>query len=252
MMSLRQILRRHYLLLALGPLALAGILLGAYFMFLSLNSTLDVESLRAGQTALRLEDALTRLSESLHGQQLRNSIMDIPPKERRDVLRAFMAAHPLIRELMLVCPNGNEILHLSDYMPDHMDSKESWHGRPEFEIPMQSGEPFVSKVRIHPDSGAPGLTVSYPLVAPESGKPRCVVALHLRLSELMEVIAGYSLLPGETLYLVDDSGMIVVHPDTSLVLARTVVSPGGFMGLASIPGSKRPCVRTMRPSYNFV
>ena len=80
MMSLRQILRRHYLLLALGPLALAGILLGAYFMFLSLNSTLDVESLRAGQTALRLEDALTRLSESLHGQQLRNSIMDIPPK----------------------------------------------------------------------------------------------------------------------------------------------------------------------------
>jgi len=247
MMSLRQILRRHYLLLALGPIALAGMLLGAYFMFLSLNSTLDVESLRAGQTALRLDDALARISDSLRDQQVRESFMSVPAKERRDVLRTFMASHPLIRELTLICPKGHEILHLSDYLPDHIDSDEIWHGRPEFEEPMQNGITYVSGVSIHPDSGAPSLTISYPLLDPGSGKPNCVAVLQLRLSELIGVIAGYSLLPGETLYLVDDSGMIVVHPDTSLVLARTVVSPGGFMGLATIPGSKSPCVRTMRP-----
>lgn len=245
MRSLSAILRRHYLLLAVGPLALAGMLLGAYFMLLSLNAARDVEGLRAAQTGLRVQDAMDRLFSSLRDAQLRQGVMSMGAKERREVLLAFMAAHPMVRELTLVCSTGGELLMLSDYLPDRVDAKTSWHGRPEFDEPLRSGRIYVSGVTVHPDSGAPGLTVSTPFIDLSSGKPHCVVVLHLDLGGLMRVIAGYSLLPGETIYLADAEGRIVVHPNTSLALGGVTADQPGRFGLALAPENGEPRVRAV-------
>jgi len=241
--GLGSILRRHYLLLAVGPLALAGMLLGVYFMVLSLGMARDVEQLRAGQAALRVQDAVERLFGSLRDAQLQRDLADMRPRERREVLLVFMSGHPMVRRITLIGADGRELLDLSDHLPDRLDSGESWRERPEFAVPAAQGEVYVSGVVRHPDSGEPGLNLAWPFMDPVSGRVRSVAALHLQLSALLKVVAGYALLPGETLFLAEEDGAVIVHPDTSLVLSGAAAAPPGPLGFARAPGGGGPQVR---------
>jgi C4-dicarboxylate-specific signal transduction histidine kinase len=97
------------------------------------------------------------------------------------------------------------------------------------------GQPYVSSVLVGTTSGRPGIYFSNP-VRSESGKIMGVAVLKIKGEEIWAIVNALQAGSGSYAFLVDQQGVIISHPDKSLL----------YHSLAPLPPEKRKQVETDR------
>ncbi|MBD1930053.1 HAMP domain-containing protein [Trichocoleus sp. FACHB-90] len=97
------------------------------------------------------------------------------------------------------------------------------------------GQPYVSSVLVGTTSGRPGIYFSHP-VRSESGKIVGVAVLKIKGEEIWAIVNALQAGSGSYAFLVDQQGVIISHPDKSLL----------YHSLAPLPPEKRKQVETDR------
>jgi len=142
----------------------------------------------------------------------------------------FLDANPLVQGMCVGYEDGSAHSHPGHWCPYVMRSNgeyircdiaevrdfvnEDW-----FRVPIETGSRFWSQPFVETNGT---LIVSYDTpVFDEDGKPLCVVALDLNLNELSELLQRLRPYEGSNLYLIDESGRYIAHPDHDSVMTTS-------------------------------
>jgi GAF domain-containing protein/HAMP domain-containing protein len=115
---------------------------------------------------------------------------------------------------------GKELLHVSRLgltTPDELGSRAI---EDEFTIPKASGEFYYGPVEFDEETNEPQMTVAVPLPDVRSGLVGGVLVAKARFKPVWDLIGNEKKRESENLYIVDDQGRVVAHPNPSKVLQR--------------------------------
>jgi signal transduction histidine kinase len=141
------------------------------------------------------------------------------PERAEPSLRLFLTFMEDVKEVFLLDAQGRERLRLSEgsiYTPADLASR---RGRPEFEIPARRRR-FVGPVTTSAFS-EPLITVAIPLQDLAQDRVIGVLGVEVNLKRLWDEVLSSKVGDTGYLYLVDQRGTLIAHPDFSLVLAQT-------------------------------
>lgn len=137
---------------------------------------------------------------------------------RLDCLRLLRQV-PSITEVGLLDANGKEYLRVSRLSLDVMSSGKDYSQNPVF-TETRSGQSYYSPVYFRKET-EPYLTIAMPGDGEEDG----VTTTEVNLKFIWDVVSQIRVGQAGYAYVVDSRGQLVAHPDISLVLRKTDLSP---------------------------
>lgn len=151
----------------------------------------------------------------------------------------------IFSEISLLNRDGRELARVSrttNYTNQDLEDRATDAA---FTIPAASGKNYYSPVAINPNSREPYTTLAVPMVDPRNQEVRAVIVAQIRLSQIWDSIVDRPFGQTGVVFLVDDQGKVVAHPNPSLVLQdkRFPIGAGGKQ--TGINGSK--VIRVSQP-----
>jgi PAS domain S-box-containing protein len=139
--------------------------------------------------------------------------------EQKRVLDELLVFENRFQELSLLGPEGTELFTRNRGEIILTKDLKDWAGDPAFQHPFSSGQTYFGPMHPDPNSGEPLMTIGIPLQSPLNGKTVGVLLGQARLKKIWELLASLPGREGETVFIVDDGGAVVAHPNPSVVLA---------------------------------
>lgn len=222
---------RRQLIIAFGGLAIIPLLLlGGIFSWLSYSGIKDealkLQSEMAKEPADRLNFILTEASNNL---SLADSMFflnrqDLEATEEFLVIlmKCEIFEQILFEQILLVDSQGKKKagqsrLGLSSDEPDDYSEDPAFKAVQD----MNTDEFYYSQVDFDETAGEPLMTIAKPLIDKRTGLIDGAIIAKIRLKVMWNLIADVKVLPGQSLYVVDDSDNLVAHENQSLVLRGT-------------------------------
>lgn len=224
--SIRGRLKRAFLVLAVAPLLLSGIIVTYQSYVTQTEHALQIQrgvSERAKdrvlsyihglETELALSAKISKILESDQDQQflILSGIQTYQNADHRDVFN----------DLILLDSKGKETSRISRTVIHTPESLGERSQADEFLIPAKKREKYYSPVYVNKDTGEPLILFGMPLIDPSSGSVSRVLLAEIRLRDTRNFVADIKI--GETgnAYILDQRGMLIAHRDPSLVLKGT-------------------------------
>ncbi len=135
-------------------------------------------------------------------------------QRRFDSLRLLRQV-PAVTELSHLDPSGHEQLRVSRLAMDVVGSQIDLSHEPKFREP-KAGKVYVSPVYFRKES-EPYLTLAMAGIGPDAG----VTVAEVNLKFILDVISQLKIGKAGHAYVVDAAGILIAHPDISLVLKKT-------------------------------
>ncbi len=197
--------------------------------------TLGLLVIRSGRVSLERE-VLTRNQEvarwgvqrveSFVGNVLENmrflikltDLDRLEPREARSALSLFLSFAPDVTAVTLLDAQGREQVRLSEGTLYTSRDLRSQSASPAFEA-ARTGEQYIGPVTTSPH-GEPFIILALPIQNLSEGRVVGVLVAQLDLKSLWEQVISFNVGKSGYLYLVDQDGRLIAHPDFSLVLAR--------------------------------
>lgn len=239
MKQLRTLLFIAFISLAVGPLIVMGILLGWHTYATQLDNAYRHELAHANQVVLEISDLFTDLESELHSAARFRNFEHLTSTEQRDILLELMTGQDLLRDLTLANARGTQLLRISAVDVHAFDEKRNWTGSEEFERPLKETTAYFSPVEIDPTSGEPLMTMGLPFVDLHTGTTEHILIARIRLKALWDMIATFGVQDRERIFIIDEKGLVVSHPNPSMVLAGRVEEA------STQPGLKRNLAGTL-------
>jgi two-component system NtrC family sensor kinase len=201
----------------IGLVAAAILVTGSidiYFSYYRIRdglSLLQEEKARSAASTVSgfINDIELQLSETL-----REASLDETPEQRRDTLRRLLRRAPAITDTAYVDREGREVASVSRLSPDRVLSGEDRSDEEAF-TGTRRGQTHYSAVAFRSDS-EPYMTIG----KSETGSVGDVMIANVNLTFVQEVIADLKLPGTGYAFVVDSNGLLIAHPDLTLVLQK--------------------------------
>ena len=141
----------------------------------------------------------------------------LDPREARPALSLFLSFMEDVKEITLLDARGREHVRLSEgtlYTSRDLGSRA---GSPAFQAARRS-EVYIGPVTTSPHA-EPFVTLALPVQNLVEGRVEGVLIAELNLKGLWEEVLSFQVGKSGYLYLVNNGGILIAHPDFSLVLA---------------------------------
>jgi signal transduction histidine kinase/CheY-like chemotaxis protein len=166
----------------------------------------------------RVEAYMQKLEESMNFLASIQPLDPEKPDQAEPALRLFMSFIEDVKEVFLLDATGRERIRLSEGTLFTADELVSRRGRDEFEVPAR-GQRYIGPVTTSTFS-EPFIAVTVPLKTLADDRLVGVLGVQLSLKHLWDEVLAFKVGQSGYLYLVNDRGTIIAHPDLSLVLAQ--------------------------------
>ena len=221
--------------LAVAPLLLVGVIFSVMNYSALRQQALVEQQLQAQRVGTAVNSFVHELASQLELlARMHDGFTNAPAPDQKWVLDELLVFENRFQELSLLGPEGTELIRRSKGAIVLTTELKKYAGDPAFQHPFSSGQTYFGSIHLNPDSGEPLMTIGVPLQSPLSGKTVGVLLAQARLKKIWELLASLPVREGETVFLVDDAGAVVAHPNPSVVLA------GSHFDLpASLPGFRQ-------------
>jgi len=221
--SLRSRLALICIGLAVGPLIIAGAVIGA----LSFN-TLERQSLVLQYKVAEVVGSEIRVAIegwehelARRGEMLGVGLLEL--KEQRAILSDMLLQQRTFQEVALLNSEGREQIRLSRTSVILDDDLQNRAGDEEFLFPAISGGTYLGPVRFDDTIREPLATISVPLFDQFSGEIVYVLVAEVRFKTIWDLLAGIELASEEEIYVTDQAGQVVAHRHPAIVLRGTTM-----------------------------
>ncbi|HUP96197.1 MAG TPA: cache domain-containing protein, partial [Burkholderiales bacterium] len=242
--GLRGSLFRKYVayFVALVSTALIGSgLVGFYYTYEeSKTARLNLQLEKADAAASRIEAFIREIEHQLGWMRLPQAGPVTPEHRRLDYLKLLRQV-PSISDASLLDAGGREQLRVSRVAMNVVGSGDDYSASPKFTETRQA-ETYFSPVYFRRE------TEPYMTISVRSDTDEVTVA-EVNLKFILEVISRIKVGRNGFAYLVDGKGHLIAHPDISLVLKKTDLSPLGHVR-AALDGQKADGVERVMISRN--
>lgn len=224
-MRLRQRLSLAFVCLAVMPLLVAGLIMiqtGYRAAFdLQLANQRREARLAASEVAAFVDGLVREMTLVVRVKGLDR----LDAEGQRRLLGELSAWENQFDDLAYLDADGLEQAHVSlHHVHVGADLGTRTHHE-EFEAARASGSPWFGPIEIDADTAEPLMAVAIPAIDPARGTLSGVLVARLRLKRMWDVVMRLSTAGDDLVYITDPSGLVVAHPNPSLVLrgARAVL-----------------------------
>ena len=208
------------LILLVGGMLLLSSLVGIYFSYQETKATLlGLERQQTLASAARIGQLVTRIEWQLR------TVMAVPfddpamARSQREIdFVRLLRDVPAISEIVQLDSTGNVQLLVSRFAPNEIGSQRALAQDPRY-VRTRIGRTYFGPVVFRNDS-EPYLTIAVPW---GEGAPE-VAAAEVNLDALREVVAQARVGTAGYVYVVDDHGTLIAHPDPSVVYQKRDLS----------------------------
>lgn len=218
-MRLKRRLTLVFALLAVLPLATAGITLTRNGYTTAYEATISEQRQDARRVAVEVQTHVTGLLQQLLLVVRVKGLDGLAPESQRRLLSELQAWQNQFADLAWLDAYGNELAHVNRHEVHALTGLGSRADRQEFQAPRASGAPWVGPMEIDPQTAEPLMVVAVPSQDARLGSVTGVLVARIRLKRMWEAVARTNVGNDDhLLYIADPSGLVVAHPNPSVVL----------------------------------
>ena len=239
--SIQNRLTRAFISLSVIPLILVATLaLGQGLSYKT--EALRLQEQLAQRVAVDVEAFITSVENQLQLAIQMEGAQKLGKRESFGPLFTLLQYGDVFEELTFLDKNGNVLNQAARVKLVASDELGSYAGQPEFENPILSNSIYYSPVRFDDLTGEPLMTIALPIIDERSGDSQGVLVADVRLKKIWELIGRIPLGLDQTVYIVDEEGRVIAHPNPSVVLRGTLYSTPSEAGITSGLGSRMAMV----------
>ncbi|HSO13345.1 MAG TPA: GAF domain-containing protein [Anaerolineales bacterium] len=219
------------IVLAIGPLLLAGIIIAQRSFTFELNQAYNLQNQVAQNVSAEVDAVFLGINHNLDA--LGNEIQSLERPDQAQRLSLMLSEITLgtyndfYDELSLLDPNGQEIIRLS---PQEIVANTELINRSEqdeFKQPVTNRSIYYGPVTIDPNTGKAFITISIPLYVSRSTILSNVLIAKIRIDAIGNILRTARVGENQTIYLTDAGGNILTHQDRMFdVNGRWIQLPG--------------------------
>ncbi len=236
--SIRRRLPLSYIVVAVGPLLLVGLVLILVSFSVQYNQALSKQHEVAKRVATELNAFLSKLEAEL--QTAARELRGMTSFQRQNLLARLPSYPHIFQELILADANGRELVYLSRLAVLDPDRSVNWSDEDIFIAARAERKAHYSPILIDEETGQPSIMIGVPIINPQNGVAAAVLIANVRFKPIWDLVAAVQLDAGENVFITDASGRIVAHLNPSIVLQNTRYQRPSISGLGS--GQSAPTV----------
>lgn len=238
--SLRTRLKTAFIGLAVAPLLVMGMSLVWLSHDIEMKQAIEMQNEVSRRVAAQIEAYLHLVEHELNLAARINPIMDMAPAAQRKVISRLRSFHnpdheEIYDEVALMDRKGAVAAIASRTIVYNGAGLGSRAASDEFTIPFTKQRTYYSPIRFDSKTGEPFITVALPIIVLKTGRARGVLSVVVRLRDIRNFVSNLNIGERGLAYVVDKTGVVVVHRNPSVVLKGTVFKlperPGAGNGL---------------------
>lgn len=217
--SIRFTLTVAFVSLAIGPLLLVGIALVWQTFVVQQQQALVLQRTMAQNASVQVTAFFHELENELTFTSQMQGLAKLPQDSQSKMLSQMLTSQPVFNRLILLNRQGQAKVNVSriDANPTTLvDYSKS----DEFITPLSNGDLYYSPVRFDATSGEPLITMTVPLVDPQSGQIISLLMAEVRIKTIWDLIANIEVGPGQNVYIVDAKDRVIADRNPSVVLSN--------------------------------
>ena len=215
-----QLFRKYalvFMALVGGALVASGLVQLLFSYQESQRAALRIQREQAALAAAKIEEFIATIQRQMRWVIPPVGIGAISPQERRASYQRLQIQELAITETSYLDPSGKECVRVSRLTLNFTECRTDISQDPKF-VQTRSGATYFSPVYFRGES-EPYLSIAIP-----EGKNGGVTVAEVNLKFIDQVISQIKIGAAGHAYAVDASGLLIAHPDISLVLQRTDLS----------------------------
>jgi len=227
--SIRTRLTMAFLVLAVGPLLIVGLLITLRTYRVQTQGAIMLQREVAGHLSSRVQSFIHELESALQMVVHIQDFKKLGQKQQKQVLSIFQSRRSTFDELILLDAAGGTTSYLSRLKLYQDQSLSPQKESDSFKAPMAEGVTYFGPVRFKAASGEPLMKMAVPIISLNTGKPEGVLVADVRLKEIWDLVA--SIRPGRKghSFIVDSKNRVVAHRNPSVVLRGTLFDASGVV-----------------------
>jgi diguanylate cyclase (GGDEF)-like protein/PAS domain S-box-containing protein len=219
--SLRTRFSIIFIVLAIVPQLLAGIILANiasdYLEEQSLAHQLEI----AANVGHQIEAFILDTEQELILLDKVFGLRTLDEDSQRKVLNNLMLDNRIYQELILLDKTGREQSHLSRSGVVLESALQLRDDEEEYLFPVREKSTFFGPVQFDVTTNEPLANIAVPILEPLSGEVDLVLIASIRYKPIWDLLADLELPKQLEVYLVDEDGWVVAHPNPTVVLRGT-------------------------------
>jgi len=221
--NLRVKLTVSFVLVAVIPLVIVGIIASIQTYNAQLPQALELQSQVAQRVAENVEDFIRARENELWGITNIRGLAGLSSDDQEELLASLLSAQNLYDEIILVDGNGQEQIYLSRVDIVNPDDLTNLSGAVEFEKPKESGATYFSPVQFDSTTGEPFMVISVPVIDLRTGEMIYALIANFRFKTVWNLMAQADVVGSGIVYMVGDDNQVIAHANPSVVLQGTQV-----------------------------
>jgi GAF domain-containing protein/HAMP domain-containing protein len=216
--SLRTRLTVAFIGLTIVPLLLMGLVLAWQSFEAQQRQALSLQHEVARRISTAVDALIRDLENDLQVIVQVQELKDLAPDQQRNILSKLMSHQASFVELTLLDGQGHEQIRIARpgaVTPTQTGDRSQ---ADEFVIPKQNGKTYFSPVRFDQILAEPFMTISLPLLDPDSGQVDGVLIGDARVTGMWNLIRSVPVSEGEDVYIVTAQGRVIAHRNPLVVL----------------------------------
>ncbi len=219
MNSLRTRIALILIALAVIPLLLVGGLLTWRIYTVQENQSIDLEQAVAQRVSSVTDEFIESRNAELSLIGKVHGLGGMSQDDQIQTLANLLSQTDVYTRLILIDAQGNVLAYQSQY--EIVGPNQVMTDTDQVQIPLTTGKPYYSPVRIETQTREPVMTIGLPFIDPRTGDASQVLIADFRLKTVWDLIAGMDLQANESVYIVDSTGRVVAHQNPSVPLSGT-------------------------------
>ena len=220
--SIRTRLTISFLILAIGPLLMVGLLLSWQNYQQGQQQALNLQNAVARRVSAQVTTFLQSIEDQLNIMVAVQEVDLLTEDELHTILAQLLANNKAFESLHLLDATGQEITHISRTGFTRLDEYEQTHTEEEaFKTPLETKATYYSSVWFNEEANEPIMTLGLPIEDVRTGEIIGVLIADVRIKTIWELIANIQVNDGERIYIVDDQSQVVADRNPSVVLRNT-------------------------------
>ncbi|SHO48636.1 ATP-binding protein [Desulfopila aestuarii] len=215
--SLRSRLTLAFIGLAVGPIVVVGLVLSFKSIHSLKNEAIAHQQIEAERIGIAVEDYVHELERVLELTSKAHGFLSLMGPEKENILEELIAYENRFEALTLVDSDGKELVHCNRIKVVSHSASVDHANDPAFQQVVKLKTNYFSPVQFNTVTGEPYLTIAIPLQSLQTGDIEYVLFGSARLKKIWDLLATLSH-TDQTIFIVDDKGNIVGHPDPSVPL----------------------------------
>jgi len=214
--SIRTRLTIAFIVLAIGPLLLVGVILAWQSFATQQQQALNLQREVARRISSQVTTFFDQVENELRLTSRVQGLFALARDRQYGVLSELLTYRNVFEELALLDNQGQEQIRLSRHSV--ITTLRDRSRNAEFVGPQTTGQTYYGPVRFDEITGEPLMVISVPLRDLHSEQLAGILVSEVRIKKIWALIAEIEVDAGQSVYIINAQGQVVAHRDPSVVL----------------------------------